>query len=64
MGVPECLGCQAFLKRIAEQEARILALEAQVRDLLDKLKPPPTPRPITPTSPPPAKTPTGKKRGA
>ena len=64
MGVPECLGCQALLKRIAEQEARILALEAQVRDLHDKLKPTTPPRPITPTSPPPAKTPTGKKRGA
>ena len=31
----------------------------QVRDLLDKLKPPAPPRPITPASAPPAKTPTG-----
>jgi transposase len=64
MDVPECPGCRLRDAKIAELEARILALEAQLRDLLDKLKPPPAPRPVTPTSPSPAKTPTGKKRGA
>ena len=44
-------------------EARILALEGQLRDLLDQRKPPPTPRSVTPPPPPPAKTPTGRKAG-
>ena len=63
MDVPECPGCRELRARNAELEARILALEGQVRDLLDKLKPPPSPRPITPQPPDPAKKPTGKKPG-
>src|SRR5687768_13888621 len=62
MEVPECLGCRERDARIAAHEARILTLEAQVRDLLDKLKPP-TPRVQTPQPPAPAKKPTGKKPG-
>lgn len=63
MDLPECPGCRERDARIAAHEARILALEAQVRDLLDKLKPP-TSRVVTPQPPAPAKTPTGKKPGA
>jgi hypothetical protein len=60
MDVPECPRCREYLARIAELEARILALEGQVRDLLDKLKPPAPPRAKIPQSPAPAKKPTGK----
>lgn len=63
MDVPECPGCRERDARISELEARILALEGQVRDLLDKLKPPTQPRPIPPQPPAPAKKPTGKKPG-
>lgn len=63
MEVPECPGCRERDARIAAHEARILALEAQVRDLLDKLKPPGQ-RVQTPQPPAPAKKPTGKKPGA
>ena len=63
MEVPECLGCRERDARIAAHEARILALEAQVRDLIDKLKPPSS-RVQTPQPPAPAKKPTGKKPGA
>lgn len=38
MDVPECPGCREFRAQ-REFEARILGLETQVRDLLDKLKP-------------------------
>jgi len=62
MEVPECPGCRERDARIAAHEARILALEAQVRDLLDKLKPP-SPRVVTPQPPAPAKKPTGRKPG-
>ena len=62
MEVPECPGCRELLARNAELEARVLALEAQVRDLLDKLKPP-SPRVQTSQPPAPAKKPTGKKPG-
>ena len=62
MDVPECSGCRERDVRNAELEARVLALEAQVRDLHDKLKPP-TPRVVTPQPPAPAKKPTGKKPG-
>ncbi|MGL5096385.1 MAG: hypothetical protein ACRDD1_12400, partial [Planctomycetia bacterium] len=55
--VPHCPRCR-------ELEARVLELETQLRDLEDQLKPPAEPRPADPTSPAPAKTPTGKKRGA
>jgi transposase len=63
MDVPECPGCRERDARNAELEARVLALEAQVRDLLDKLKPP-SPRVVTPQPPAPTKKPTGKKPGA
>jgi transposase len=63
MDAPECSGCRSLLARNAELEARILALEGQVRDLLDKLKPPLPPRPVTPQPPAPAKKPTGRKPG-
>lgn len=66
MDVPECPGCRELRARLAEQDAKILALEGQLRDLLDlieKLKRQPPPRPITPQPPAPAKKPTGKKPG-
>lgn len=63
MDVPECPGCRALLVRNAELEARILALEGQVRDLIDKAKPPQPPRVITPQPPAPVKKPTGRKPG-
>lgn len=63
MDVPECPGCRVLRARLAEAEAKILALEGQLRDLLDRLKPPPPPRSPTAKPPAPAKTPTGKKPG-
>ena len=48
MDVPECPGCRERDARIAAHEARILALEGQVRDLLDKLKRPQPPRTVVP----------------
>lgn len=63
MDVPECPGCCELRARNAELEARILALEGQVRDLLDQLQPPQAPRTLTPQPPAPAKKPTGKKPG-
>src|SRR3569623_582225 len=63
MGIPECPGCRQRDARIAAHEARVLALEAQVRDLLDKLKPPAS-RIQTPQPPEPAKKSTGKTPGA
>jgi len=63
MDVPECPGCRELLARLAQAEAKILALEGQVRDLLDKLKRPQPPRPITAPPPAPVKKPTGKKPG-
>ena len=63
MDVPECPGCRERDVRIAALEARILALEGQVRDLLDKLKRPQPPRTIVPQPPAPAKKLTGKKPG-
>ena len=62
MDVPECPGCRALLARLAEAEAKILALEGQLRDLLNKLKPPAA-KAATPQPPAPAKKPTGKKPG-
>ncbi len=55
--IPECPRCR-------ELEARILALETRLRDLEDRLKPPPPKRPHEPQPPAPAKVPTGKTRGA
>ena len=55
--IPECPRCR-------EHEARILALETRLRDLEDRLKPPPLKRPHEPHPPAPAKVPTGKTRGA
>ena len=54
--VPECARCR-------ELEARVLELETKLRDLEDRLTPPPKRGP-EPQPPAPAKTPTGKKRGA
>jgi len=53
----ECPHCR-------ELETRILVLETKLRDLEDKLKPPPPKRPLEPQPPAPAKKLTGKKRGA
>ena len=55
--IPDCPRCR-------ELEARILTLETDLRDLQDRLKPPPPKRPVEPQPPTPAKVPTGKKRGA
>ena len=55
--IPECPRCR-------ELEARVLVLETLLRDLQDKLKPPPPKRPPTAQPPAPAKVPTGKQRGA
>ena len=55
--VPESLRCR-------EHEARILALETRLRDLEDRMKPPPPKRPHEPQPPAPAKVATGKTRGA
>jgi len=63
MAAPVCPGCHERDARIAELEARILALEGQLRDLTDQLKPPPPPRTATAQPPAPAKKPTGKKPG-
>lgn len=63
MDVPDCPGCRELQTRLAQAEAKILALESHIRDLLDRLKPPTPPRAITPVPPAPAKKPTGKKPG-
>ena len=63
MDAPECPGCRELLARLAQAESKILALEAIIRDLQDKLKPPPPPRTITPQPPAPDKKPSGKKPG-
>jgi len=57
-----CQGCRERDARIAELEGRILALEGQVRDLSDKIKPPP-PKPTTAQPPAPPKKVTGRKPG-
>ena len=62
--VPECPSCRVWLSERAALESRILVLETKLRDLEDKLKPPPPKRPVEPQPPAPAKVPTGKKRGA
>jgi len=62
--VPECPGCRSWSAERAALEARILVLETKLRDLEDRLKPPPPKRPHEPQPPAPAKVPTGKKRGA
>jgi transposase len=63
MDVPDCPGCRERDAHIAELETRILALEGQVRDLMDRLKPPVPPRTQTPQPPAPAKKVTGRKPG-
>ena len=62
--VPECPGCRSWTAERTALEARILALETKLRDLEDRLKPPPPNRPHEPQPPAPAKVPTGNKRGA
>jgi transposase len=64
MAVPECPGCRAAHARIAELEAKVLELEGMLRDLVDKLKPPASPRPAPALPAAPAKKPTGRKPGA
>jgi transposase len=64
MVVRECPGCRAAQVRIAELEARVLELEGQLRDLMDKLKPPASPRPAPDLPAAPAKKSTGRKPGA
>jgi transposase len=64
MDAPDCPGCRERDARIAVLEARVLALEGQVRDLLDQRKPPPPPRAASTQPPAPAKKPTGRKPGA
>ena len=63
MDVPECSGCRERDARIAALEAKVLALEGQLRDLHDKLKPPPPPRTNEPIPPAPVKKPSGRKPG-
>lgn len=63
MAAPVCPGCHERDARIAELEARLLALEGQLRDLTDRLNPPPPPRTPTPQPPAPGKKPTGKNPG-
>ena len=62
METTDCPGCQEWARRYAELEARVLTLEAQLRDLMDKLKPP-TAKPHEPLPKGKAKVPTGKTRG-
>src|ERR1051326_1930142 len=64
MVVPACPGCRAAHVRIAELEARVLEREGQLRDLMDKLKPPAPPRPAPGLPPGPAKKATGRTPGA
>jgi hypothetical protein len=64
MGVPECPGCRAARARIAELEAKVLGLEGQLRDLMDRLKPPAPPRQAPDLPAAPTKKPTGRKPGA
>ena len=62
--IPDCPTCRELFVRLHQSEARILELETKLRDLEDKLKPPPPKRPLDPQPPAPPKKPTGKKRGA
>ena len=57
----DCPSCRIIVPQL---EARLLELETKLRDLEDRLKPPPPKRPLEPQPPAPAKKPTGKKRGA
>jgi len=59
----ECPGCRRLQARVFELEQQVLSLSTQLRDLMDKLKPPspPTVKPALPPGPP--KTRTGKKPG-
>jgi transposase len=63
MAVPDCPGCRELAARNAELEARIVALEGQVRDLMDKLKPPPAAKPHSEQPAAPPKKSTGRKPG-
>src|ERR1700733_1861015 len=59
----DCSGCRQRDLRIAELEARVVALEGLVRDLLDRLGPPKQPRAQDPQPPAPDKKSTGRKPG-
>lgn len=59
--LPDCPTCRILVPKL---EARLLELETKIRDLEDRLKPPPPKRPLEPQAPAPDKKPTGKKRGA
>jgi transposase len=59
----DCPGCRQRDLRIAELEARVVALEGLVRDLMDRLGPPKAPRAQDPQPPAPDKKRTGRKPG-
>src|SRR5438552_1719076 len=62
MDEPSCLGCRALLTRIAELDARIRDLEAQLSQNASNSSMPPSANP--PQAPPPVrKQPTGRKPG-
>jgi transposase len=69
MDVPACQGCRERDARIAVLETRVAALEAQVRDLLDRLGQNASNSSISPSANPPQapppvrKTPTGRQPG-
>ena len=62
MGTPDCPGCRELTARVLELEEQVRMFEAQLRDLMDKLKSP-TKKPFEPLPPAPAKKATGKKPG-
>ena len=43
--IPECPGCRVWQAECTALEARVLVLETKLRDLQDRLKPPPPKRP-------------------
>jgi transposase len=63
MEQPQCPGCRERDARIAKLEAKVLALEGQLRDLVDKLKPPTPSRPAPKQPAAPAKKPSGRQPG-
>jgi len=63
MDILACPGCRERDAQIARLEARVLELEGQVRDLMDRLKPPQPPRLQTRQPAAPPKKPSGKTPG-